>query len=139
MTTETDTADDGTEAKSTGAGVGKTIPDADGFDPEAWTVEEIAWAIEAAVLGKPDGAPLTLSQLNSVYAYFTGEFHFHPADYGTDRSPEIGTVRSQVAGQAGFTYDTPEDVDYTDRPYRKAELAALLEAIGETGDKRGWV
>lgn len=140
MTTETtdaDTdADDSTEEKTTGAGPGITMPDAPDFDPEAWTKDEIAWAIEAGVLGRPDGAPLTLSQCNSIYAYFMGEFCFHPADYGTDRSPEVGALRKMIAREAGFHYDRGEGMN---RPYRKGELAELLEAVAESDDQREWV
>jgi hypothetical protein len=137
MTTDTETTDDdSTEQKTTGAGPGITIPDAPNFDPEEWTVEEIVWAIESAVLGKPDGHPLTLSQLNSVYAYFTGEFHFHPADYGTDRSPEGGEVRQDISLQAAFDYERGESMN---RAYRKDELVALLRAIATRSDQREWV
>lgn len=138
MTTDTDTtdADDSTETKTTGAGPGITIPDAPDFDPEAWTKDEIAWAIESGVLGRPDGAPLTLSQLNSVYAYFTGEFYFHPADYGSDRSPAVGKLRQEIAAEADFSYERGESGN---RAYRKAELVSLLRSVAARSDSRGWV
>lgn len=101
-------------------------------------------------------SPLSKGTLNSIHRYLTGEFHYQPKVYGTPFSSDLEAVRSDIiihlagAGYDAFkemlTYETEEGEDGEEvsvvarpvlgRPFRRAELRALLRALRDHADHR---
>lgn len=85
----------------------------------------------------------TLRELNSIYAYFEGEFFFPKRAYNTSASPSIKELRVQVADVAPIESYTITPEDYIGmgpfapvRPYRQHELGQLCERVEATTDQR---
>lgn len=80
--------------------------------------------------------------LNSIYAYLTGEHYFPKRDYNTPQSPDIEELRVQVAIRTPINAYilTPDDIadglTQPERVYRKAELIELCEAVEQSSDQR---
>lgn len=96
-----------------------------------------------ARIGRPLGfsgrydTPLTLRELNSIYAYFEGRFFFPKRDYGTSRSPPIAELRVQVSNVAPITAYPPEpETGKQPRQYRKTELIQLCRQVEDGSDQR---
>lgn len=71
--------------------------------------------------------------LNSIYAFLTGEFLFDKREYGTSESPSLRACRIAVADEAGIdSYD-----EYSSgRPFRLDELVELVRTLEAHRDQR---
>lgn len=92
--------------------------------------------------------PLSLWELNAVYAFLTGEHYYEKRLYQTSQSPPIGEVRLALAEEAPIpAYDTsiledaengeydPEEHDRPN-PYTRVELIQLAARVETTPDQR---
>lgn len=80
--------------------------------------------------------PMTMTTLNSVYAYLTGGFAVPPREINTEFSPGRGHVKILVASEVGID-DYPFEPN--PRPFRREELQSIAEKLVANSDKREWV
>jgi hypothetical protein len=107
-------------------------------DPRELTVPETRLGIALVVgLHTNHNTALNKGSLNSIYWYLTGDQLTRWKHIGTELSPDSGTMREEIAEEAGFYYDTiTYGEDRNVKAFRRNQLHALLIALRESEDKR---
>jgi len=107
-------------------------------DLEGATAGRISVAIaRRAGYSSPKNGYLEVGLLNSIHAYLTGEFAENPKFVGKPPGKSLQDYRRDVAVAADVSgYPTAEGEG---RRFRRDELAAILEAMRDSGDQRTWV
>lgn len=128
----------------------RTVQIPDSETPVAeYTVKQLRARIayKAGMRRRPD-SPLTMSTLNSVHAYLTGEFAVRPAVINTPKSPGREKLREEMAvlvynesdGQHMDEYvpSTDEGGEINPRAFRRSELEGIFRQMITTDDQREW-
>lgn len=103
-------------------------------DPGSWTMRDARLVIAYNVgLNTSLHTPFGLRDLNSIYAYLTGEWFFDKRDYWTTRSPSPWRIRKAIAFEVGIDYDPGPT---RDRAFKRDSLVKLAQEIDRRSDKR---